>query len=53
MFLVHFQGSTVYNWDIFNLPLENASVDEVLCDAMIEHLSFSDEPKFFYEVTDT
>ena len=40
----------VHNWDIFNLPVESESVDEVLCDAMIEHLSFAEEPKFFYEV---
>jgi len=40
----------VHNWDIFNLPVASGSVDEVLCDAMIEHLSFAEEPKFFYEV---
>ena len=40
----------IHNWDIFNLPVESNSVDEILCDAMIEHLSFEEEPKFFYEV---
>jgi len=37
----------ICNWDIFNLPVEDESVDEVLCEAMIEHLSFSEEPLFF------
>ena len=36
--------------DFLNLDFEDNSVDEVRADAMIEHLSFSEEPKFFYEV---
>jgi len=44
------EGIEIYNWDIFNLPVKNDSVDEILCEAMIEHLSFEEESKFFYEV---
>jgi predicted SAM-dependent methyltransferase len=40
----------VYNYDILNLPYEGGTVDEVRADAFIEHLSFTDEPKFFGEV---
>lgn len=40
----------VYNYDIFNLPYPDESVAEVRADALIEHLSFLEEPKFFYEV---
>ena len=40
----------ICNWDIFNLPIKDNSVSELLCEAMIEHLSFEDEPKFFREV---
>ncbi len=40
----------IYNWNIFNLPLDDNSVDEILCEAMIEHLSFEEESKFFYEI---
>jgi len=43
-------GIEIYNWDIFNLPLRNQSVKEIVCEAMIEHLSFEQEPNFFYEV---
>mgnify|MGYP002529948616 CR=1 FL=1 len=44
------EGIKIYNWDIFNLPIEDNSVSELLCEAMIEHLSFEEEPKFFFEV---
>jgi predicted SAM-dependent methyltransferase len=40
----------IFNYDIFNLPFPDESVDEVRADALLEHLSFSEEPKFFYEV---
>ena len=40
----------IYQYDIFNLPYEDDSVDEVKADSLIEHLSFSEEPKFLYEV---
>ena len=40
----------VSNYDIFNLPFEDSSVDEVLCKSAMEHFSFVEEKKFFYEV---
>jgi len=40
----------IHQYDIFNLPYEDGSVDEVKADSLIEHLSFSEEPKFLYEV---
>lgn len=44
------QNIDIYNYDIFNLPFENSSVDEVRAEALIEHLSFHEEPKFFFEI---
>jgi len=40
----------VKQYDIFNLPFEDNSVDEVRADALLEHLSFKEEPIFLYEV---
>jgi len=40
----------VFQYDIFNLPFEDSSVSEVLSDSMLEHLSFLEEKKFFYEM---
>jgi predicted SAM-dependent methyltransferase len=40
----------IYQYDIFNLPFPDESVAEVRADSLIEHLSFIEEPKFFYEV---
>jgi predicted SAM-dependent methyltransferase len=40
----------IVNYDIMNLPFEKNTVDEVRADSLIEHLSFSEEPHFFYEV---
>jgi len=40
----------VYQYDIFHLPFSDGSVAEVRADSLIEHLSFLEEPKFFYEV---
>ncbi len=40
----------IYNYDIFNLPFPDDSVSEVRADSLIEHLSFIEEPRFFYEV---
>jgi predicted SAM-dependent methyltransferase len=42
---------TIKQYDLFNLPFEDSSVDEVRADGLIEHLPFIDEPRFFYEVT--
>jgi len=40
----------VYDYDIFNLPFPDGTIAEVKADSLIEHLSFIEEPKFFYEV---
>ncbi len=40
----------VVQYDIFNLPYPDSSVDEIRSEGLIEHLSFIDEPRFFYEV---
>src|SRR3989339_1625976 len=39
----------IYDYDIFNLPFNENSVDEIRADSLIEHIPFIDEPKFFYE----
>lgn len=41
----------VVQYDIFNLPYAENSVDEIRSEGLIEHLPFIDEPRFFYEVT--
>ena len=40
----------VVQYDIFNLPFPDNSVDEIRSEGLIEHLPFIDEPKFFYEI---
>ena len=40
----------IKNLNIFNLPFKDNSVDEIRAEAFIEHLSFVEEKKFFYEV---
>ena len=40
----------IKQYDIFNLPYENNSVDEVRADGLIEHLTFKEEKIFFYEI---
>lgn len=40
----------IYNHDIFHLPYADGVVDEVRADSLVEHLSFEEEPKFFYEI---
>ena len=37
--------------DVLSLPFEDSSVDEIRADAIIEHMSFLEEPKFFHEAT--
>ncbi|MDB2690607.1 methyltransferase domain-containing protein [Planktomarina temperata] len=39
----------IYQYDIFNLPYENETVDEIKSDAFLEHLSFKEEKMFFLE----
>jgi predicted SAM-dependent methyltransferase len=40
----------IKQYDLFNLPYEDNSVDEVRADGLIEHLPFVDESRFFHEV---
>ena len=40
----------IHQYDIFELPYEDSSVDEVRADSFIEHLGFKDEKRFFLEV---
>ena len=40
----------IYNYNIFKLPFSDSSVDEIRADGLIEHLSFVEEKKFFYEI---
>lgn len=44
------EGVEIYQYDIFNLPFSDASVSEIRADSLLEHLSFLEEPKLFYEV---
>lgn len=43
-------GVIVEDLDIFDLPYAADSIEEVNADAVLEHLSFKDEPRFLYEV---
>lgn len=40
----------VVQYDIFNLPYPDNSVDEIRSEGLIEHLPFIDEPRFFKEI---
>ena len=40
----------IEQWDIFNLPVEDCSVDEIRADCLFEHLSFKEEKCIFEEV---
>jgi len=40
----------IYQYDIFNLPYADGTVAEVRCDSLLEHLSFLEEKKFFFEI---
>tara|TARA_R110000824_G_scaffold257015_2_gene445992 strand:- start:141 stop:743 length:603 start_codon:yes stop_codon:yes gene_type:complete len=39
----------VEQWDIFNLPVEDGSVDEIRADCLFEHLDFKQEKLIFEE----
>jgi predicted SAM-dependent methyltransferase len=39
----------VFKYDIFNLPYDNESIDEILTEHLIEHIKFKDEEKFWNE----
>ncbi|MFZ2951329.1 MAG: methyltransferase domain-containing protein [Desulfuromonadaceae bacterium] len=45
------EGIEIFNYDIFNLPFPDGTVDEIRADSLVEHLSFSEESKFFREVS--
>ncbi len=40
----------IYDYNIFKLPFKDSSVDEIRADGLIEHLSFIEEKKFFFEI---
>lgn len=40
----------IIHYDILHLPFPDSSVTEVRTDSLVEHLSFIEEPLFFYEV---
>ena len=44
------EGIEIHDYDILNLPFPDSSVAEVRADSLVEHLSFVEEPKFFFEV---
>jgi predicted SAM-dependent methyltransferase len=47
---IQFDDSLIIkNYDIFNLPFHDSTVDEINADGLLEHLSFKEEPKFLYE----
>ena len=37
-------------YDIYNLPFADNEVDEILCEALIEHIPFTHEEVFFREI---
>jgi predicted SAM-dependent methyltransferase len=39
----------IEQWDIFNLPVEDGSVDEIRADCLFEHLNFKEERLIFEE----
>lgn len=43
-------GVKIHQYDIFNLPFEAGTVDEIRSDSMLEHLSFAEEKRFFLEL---
>lgn len=38
------------NYNIFSLPYDDGSIDEILADGLLEHLSFKEEPIFLKEM---
>ncbi len=44
------KGIEIFNYDIFNLPYDDNTIDEILCNAFLEHISFAEERKYFFEV---
>jgi len=44
------QGVEIHQFDIFNLPYQDGVVREVVAESLLDHLSFIEERKFFYEM---
>ena len=44
------EGMKIYNYDIFNMPFKDGSVDLIRADSLLEHLSFLEEKKIFFEI---
>ena len=44
------EDTHIYNYNVFDLPYEDGSVDLVKADSFLEHLSFIEESKFFFEI---
>ena len=40
----------IEQWDIFNLPVKDGTIDEIRADCLFEHLNFIEEKRAFYEV---
>ena len=40
----------IKQWDIFNLPVESGTVQEIRADCLFEHLDFREEKIIFYEI---
>jgi predicted SAM-dependent methyltransferase len=43
-------GIEVFNYDIFNLPYKDGTVDYIKTDSLLEHLSFLEEKQLFLEI---
>ena len=43
------EDTVVEQWDVFNLPCDDDSIDEVNADSFVEHLDFKEEKTFFFE----
>jgi len=44
------EDAHIYTYDIFNLPYNEESVDEIIANSLLEHLSFEEEPAFLREM---
>ena len=44
------KDAIIYTYDVFNLPYKDGTVDEIIADGFIEHLSFIEERKIFEEI---
>ena len=47
----HFpEDNIIYTYDVFNLPYKNNTVDEIIADGFLEHISFLEEKPLFEEI---